>query len=83
MILHVIVWFFAAAAADALGVWWQEARERREALKCAVLAVLLEAISWGPVVAVLYTGHWAVIAACLAGSWVGSYLGVRHASATK
>jgi hypothetical protein len=71
-------WFVIAAATDYLSVAWQEAREQRHAVRCANLAVLLEAVSWGAIL-FAFAGLWSVVAASLAGSWLGSWYGVRRA----
>jgi hypothetical protein len=73
-------WFVVSALTDYLSVLWQEARESRRAARCANIAVALEVVTWGAVLFAV-AGYWIVIAAGLAGSWLGSYVGVRRAGA--
>lgn len=72
-------WFAVAALTDFMSVEWQEAREQRRAIRCANFAVALEAVSWAAVLFAV-AGLWIVVGAGLAGSWAGSWYGVRRAT---
>lgn len=65
---------------DILAVEWQRAREERSAIRGALLGALLESITWIPILLVL-AEQWAIVGACVLGSGLGSYLGIRRLGA--
>lgn len=75
--IFAVVWFGVAAVTSLLSVAWQEARERRQAGRAAMLDGVLEAVTWAPIVLVV-AGYWSVIGACILGSMFGSWWGVRR-----
>ncbi len=76
--LVAIAFFALSMAGDYLSVEWQEAREKRRALRCANIGVGLGALSWLGMVVFVVTFNWQIIAADLLGNWLGGYLAVRR-----
>lgn len=83
MALFLLPTFFVlAAAADALSVRWQEARERREVARLALLSMVLEALTWLPVWFAITAEDWRIAAVSIAGSGLGAAWGMRRSTQT-
>jgi len=80
--LAATMFFFAVAyAADFITIAWHRARESCEIAKTANLSMLLEAISWTPILVAISTDEattWACCAASVLGSRIGTARGMRN-----
>lgn len=73
-----VAWFVLALAGAWIGVVWQDARERRRPYAHACSGLILDAMSWVPVIVFVAAANWQIIVADLAGGWVGGFLAVRR-----
>lgn len=78
----IILFFLFAAISDFLSVLYHEAREALLPVSASVYAMILESLTWMPVLAAIQAGDGLPIAlACVAGSGVGTYRGVKRVAA--
>lgn len=66
--------FLISAAGDIASVLWRDCRSPTSA---GLISVAIGALNWTPVVLLVATQEWAVIAADLLGNFVGSWIGTR------
>lgn len=76
--ISIITFFTLAALADGLACEWHKARETGKLLRVAVLAAMLETLTWAPIWIALTTRNIWIIAAAIAGSMVGSVIGTAR-----
>ena len=69
--------FFFSVSSDWFGVQWHEAREKKEPIRGAYIALIMGVIGWLSFIWVLNTSFWLVFPDLL-GSVVGSYYGIKH-----
>jgi hypothetical protein len=80
-VIAVLACFALAALGDVLTVWWHRARERRSVPVAATLSGALELLTWAPLWLAITTEDWRVVAASVAGSVVGTAIGMRRRAA--
>jgi hypothetical protein len=78
--LVALAYFALSVANDALNVQWHQAREEGQPVSGANISVVMGAIAWVPYVLFVTQGNWQIVAADLAGNWVGSWWGIKKAS---
>lgn len=78
----LILFFVFAAVSDFLSVLYHEAREHLRKKTASVYAMMLETLTWLPVLAAIEAGEgWQIALACVLGSGVGTYRGVARVAA--
>jgi len=76
------LFFVFAALSDFLSVLYHEARENHQSLYASGYAMVLETLTWLPVLAAIEAGDgWPIAIACVIGSGVGTYRGVARVAA--
>ena len=72
--------FLLAAAGDWLSVRWHEAREARRVGRVVGISMVLEVLTWIPILALVIAEDWRIAAVSVAGSGAGAWWGMRRAS---
>jgi hypothetical protein len=81
--LAIIALVAIAAAADWLSIAWHRARESGRVARTVALSVALETLNAVPFAAAIAVDDWRLLAAGVAGSAIGTALGMRHAPADR
>lgn len=73
--------FILAALADFLTMRWHAAREQNRAARTAILSMLLESLSWAPILALVLLDDWTIALASILGSGAGTLAGFGRVDA--